>query len=551
MKGNLILLLHAHLPYVLSHGRWPHGVDWLNEACAEAYIPLLRLFEELSTEHHPPKITVSLSPTICEMLSKEEFARGFEEYLSERIKASERELKALHPEDPHHGLATMWLEFYTSIHQDFTERYHHDLLGVFRKLQDSGSIELITTCATHGYLPLLSDDGSIRMQIKEAIRTYRNHFGRTPAGMWLPECAYRPEGPWQNPVTGTTLYRKGIETFLQEEGIKYIFVDTHMVTGQKAMFYPSLQAKVEAEYNVVGFESLRSPYGLFRLSGGVYLFVRDPATGVQVWSSQWGYPGDGSYLEFHKKSFPAGLRYWRVTARECDLGGKALYEPGSALRRVEEHARHFVGLVERVAAEHYHRTGTPAVITAPYDAELFGHWWYEGPAWLRRVIKGLYEHRTVLPATPAELLEKAQKTPCISIPEGSWGDGGDHQVWMNDQTRWIWRCIYTAEGVMRRMCELSEKRKDTTTERILKQMARELLLLESSDWSFLVTTGTARDYAEERVQRHFEDLKKLAVILEKYLEKNTIDADAEEFIHSTEQRDSLFEHIDVSSFEEM
>ncbi len=552
MKGNLIFLLHAHLPYVLSHGRWPHGVDWLNEACAETYIPLLNLFEDLSREGYQPHVTLSLSPTVCEMLSQEEFAEGFERYLSERILASEKELRVLSTEDPLYGLAMMWLEFYTSIHRDFRDRYHRDLLSAFRGLQDSGSIELVTTCATHGYLPLLSDDGSIRLQIREAVKTHTKYFGRPPAGMWLPECAYRPEGMWQNPVTGATRRRKGIERFLEEEGIRYIFVDTHMTTGANSISYAALWNKIDTEYNVVEAGSVRSPYRVFALGGtAVRVFTRDPSTGVQVWSAQWGYPGDGAYLEFHKKSFPAGLRYWRVTDRECGLAGKELYNPDEAAKRVEEHARNFVELVERVASDYFRHTGIPAVIAAPYDAELFGHWWYEGPQWLRGVIKGLYRCGEVLPVTAGTYIEGTDPAPRVEIPEGSWGDGGDHKVWFNEQTRWIWRSIYAAESVMRRVCELSNGKRDGTTERILGQMARELLLLESSDWPFLVTTGTAKDYAEERVQKHLEDFKRLGVILERYLKEGAIGEEEEGFIATLEERDSIFPDIDVSSFEEM
>ncbi len=552
MKGKLILLLHAHLPYVLSHGRWPHGVDWVNEACAETYIPLLRVFEELSKEGYTPGVTLSLSPTVCEMLSNDEFVKGFEEYLSERILASERELSALSTDAPLYRLALMWLEFYTTVSKDFRERYNKDLLGAFRRLQEAGSIEVITTCATHGYLPLLSDDGSIRLQIKEAVNTHRKHFGTGPVGMWLPECAYRPEGLWHNPITGSTLHRKGIERFLEAEGIRYIFLDTHMLVGGNALSYPELHAKVGVEHDVVGVGSPRSPYKVFSLGGAVYMFTRDPATGVQVWSSRWGYPGDGSYLEFHKKSFPAGLRYWRVTHRECGLGSKALYDPDEAARRAEEHATHFVGLVDGLAAGYYEQTGSTATIAAPYDAELFGHWWYEGPLWLRSVIEGLYRHKTVLPTTARSHIDGLHGAgPQVEVPEGSWGDGGDHKVWLNDQTRWIWRCIYSAESVMRRACELSRERRGAVAERILKQMARELLLLESSDWPFLVTTATAEDYAEKRVETHFEDLKRLAVILERCLEEGGINSEEEGFVSMLEERDNIFRDMDISSFEEI
>jgi len=237
--GSFVLVLHAHLPYVLSHGTWPHGSDWLNEAAVGTYIPLLNVLNRLKDEGLSPKVTIDISPVLAEMLANDEFKKGFKAYLELKKTAAKNDIEEFTRIGETHmaKLAGMWLDLFGKIHRDFTSRYNEDLLNAFKTLQDQGHIEIATCGATHGYFPLLSEDVSIQAQIKQAVSSYRRHFGKDPRGIWLPECAYRPSYRWKKPFEegGQPYLRKGIEEFLSENRIEYFFVDSHLVKGGKAI----------------------------------------------------------------------------------------------------------------------------------------------------------------------------------------------------------------------------------------------------------------------------------------------------------------------------
>ncbi|MEE9591546.1 MAG: hypothetical protein V3W26_03445, partial [Thermodesulfobacteriota bacterium] len=237
--GSFALVLHSHIPYVLSHGTWPHGMDWLNEAAAETYIPILNVFHRLIEEGISPKVTVGLTPVLSEMLANDSFKEGFRSYLDYRIDSAEKDMAEFEKIGNKHmaTLARMWKEFYYLVLLDFVETYEENIIKAYADLQNAGHIEIITSGATHGYLPLLSRDVSIQAQIKQAVSTHKKHFGRKPKGIWLPECAYRPAYKWRPPVdTGEKrepYFRKGIEEFLVDNEIDYFFTDSHMLKGGK------------------------------------------------------------------------------------------------------------------------------------------------------------------------------------------------------------------------------------------------------------------------------------------------------------------------------
>ena len=202
INGHLTIVLHSHLPYVLGHGRWPHGADWLNEAAAESYIPLLNVMNRLVAEGISPKMTIGLSPVLAEQLADEQFKDEFVHYLEQKIDAAVDDRAHFLTYHYTHlaELAKLWQEFYDRILEVFRVTYNSDIIGAFKKLQDAGHIEIITCAATHGYFPLLSQDSSLQAQTKMAVKSYTRMFGRKPRGMWLPECAYRPRYAWTPPV---------------------------------------------------------------------------------------------------------------------------------------------------------------------------------------------------------------------------------------------------------------------------------------------------------------------------------------------------------------
>ncbi len=235
--GKLVLVLHSHLPYVLSHGRWPHGMDWIHEAAAETYMPVLQIMDRLIAEGISPKLTIGLTPVLSEMLADEVFKDDFESYLDQKITAAALDAEEFYrTEDGRHDLARMWEDFYGGMKEYFLVTLKRDIPGAFKRLQDEGHIEIITCAATHGYLPLLAEDTSVQAQVRLGVETYRKHYGRDPKGIWLPECAYRPAYEWTPPVEGAggPRPRKGVEEFLAENGIKYFIVDTHLLRGGKS-----------------------------------------------------------------------------------------------------------------------------------------------------------------------------------------------------------------------------------------------------------------------------------------------------------------------------
>ena len=517
--GCFSFVLHSHLPYLLSHGRWPHGTDWLNESLAESYLPLIDVLQRLVSEGVSPKVTIGMTPILAEQLSDPEYKVEFLQYLDQKIRHSmenEEEFRETGRSE-FVPLARVWREHYSSIKCKFLN-HDGDILGALRRLQDEGHIEVITSAATHAYLPLLRFDSSISAQIRQGVMTYRRHFGREPMGIWLPECGYRPGYDWSPPViSGAEGYqRRGIEEFLGEMGLKYFVVDTHVLKGGKPTGtylerFEALKRLWGAFLKGYGAWPQRelSPYNYYLVSE-VAVFTRDPVTALQVWSGERGYPGDGWYLDFHKRHHPGGLRYWRVTSSKADLADKQIYQPEMVKERLSENAAHFKGLVMGNLRAHLKEEGRPGIVCAPYDTELFGHWWFEGPEWLYLVLKMMAQDpdgpRLV---TLGEFLEESPPARLVSLPEGSWGEGGFHWVWLNEWNEWTWRRIYEAEEEMRGLAS-----KYGNTE-ILRQAARELLLLQSSDWQFLITTWSARDYAEKRFSDHYNRFKRLAAMARK------------------------------------
>jgi len=542
MSGKFFaLVLHSHIPYVLSHGDWPHGMDWIYEATAESYLPLLEVLCRLRAEGISPNINISFTPVLMEQLKDASFAAGFQKYLQMKIDVADQDRRYFEKTANRTllELTNYWEAWYQKIYEAFTTTWQEDILAGYGRLQEEGQIEIMTSAATHAYLPLLSADESVRSQVRQGKLVYREHFGTEPAGFWLPECGYRPRYMWNRPLgTGSPVSRPGLDEILDEEGLAYFFVDTHLLRGGevKGVYldrFPALKLL---------WEKFRSAYEASRRhSASPYLpylaepsrlpfFVRDESSGSQVWSGKTGYPGDGWYLEFHKKHFPGGMRYWRVTSSQADLGDKQPYVPNKTRERLEENAQHFVDSVVATLKDR-----EEGVIAALYDTELFGHWWFEGPEWLYLVIKKL-EKTEVKPHLARKCVEDLHPHVVISLPEGSWGTGGFHWIWLNEETSWIWEKIYWVEDEAKKLSPVLAKEKP----RLYKQFRREKFLLESSDWPFLISTWTARDYAENRAAKHFERARALLSWLKREAPLTT---EEERELRTWEEEDKVFSRV--------
>ncbi len=452
------------------------------------------------------------------------------------------------------SLATWYLNYYETIKDAFDRRFNRDIIGAFKVLQDQGYIEVTTCAATHGYLPLLGTDAAIRGQIKTGVTSYERMFGRRPRGIWLPECAYRPAYYRED---GTI--RPGIEYYLKEEGIKVFFSETHLVTGGAPVGVAAGESvgpygEIKRRYlipmaNAPMPETTTTTFDAYFVSdttsggdaeehSGVAVIGRNDETGQRVWSADIGYPGDFDYREFHRKDGISGLQYWRVTGTRVDLGHKDFYHPDWAQHKVRLHAQDFVGLVERILQARYDNGQEYGLIASNYDTELFGHWWFEGVDWIKQVLRGLADSELVDLTTASDYITEYPPEAVLHLPEGSWGAGGSHFTWNNAEVDWMWPPIHEAEERMTILANKYQYDWDNETLRIvLNQAARELLLAESSDWPFLVTTGQARNYAIERFSQHMERFRKLCDSLDKGAPDTSL---AEEFYHL----DNLYEDID-------
>jgi 1,4-alpha-glucan branching enzyme len=344
--------------------------------------------------------------------------------------------------------------------------------------------------------------------------------------------------------------RRGIEEFLGELGLGFFITDVHLARGGVPLsayrdYYPALRTL--SERGQQSFEGDRSPYRPYLVAsrggrGEATAFVRDPESTMQVWSREAGYPGDEWYLEFHKKHFPGGLRYWRVTSARSDLGAKQPYEPERATERIASQADHFAGLLRTVLAGYRERTNRPGIACSPYDTELFGHWWFEGPRWIQEIFQRL-PGNGIAAVDCATYLERSPPSEAISLQEGSWGEGGDHRVWLNRDTEWTWERLYAVEEEFWTVARETVRSSNAMVRRVLAQTARELLLLQASDWQFLITTWAARDYAEARFAEHYTNVTRLLQLLRRAAAGSPLEGPDEEFLHAREAQNFLFPDI--------
>ena len=517
MTMRFVLTLHSHLPWVLHHGRWPHGSDWICEAALDSYLPLVAMLEELEQEEVAPALTLGITPVLAAQFAHPSFREELDLYFAHRLKTLEEAPESLRQTGDAHliPVAAFWKEHVLML-QATWERIGKDLNAAFRRQALMGRIELISSAATHGFLPLLSRDESIRFQLLVGRAEHARHFGDLPRGCWVPECAYRPAGPWQ-PIPAATHrpMRTGIEDHLRFAGFQWFFVDAHVVeAGETYDLYSGKSQPRPAK------SAKRSPYRAYRVGNvtrgrPIYVLVRDPTTTAQVWSRHGGYPGDGAYLEFHKIRHPGGLKLWKVTDAAADLGAKAPYDAAEAHATAARHAEHFASLLETISTS---ATAKDHAIIAPFDTELFGHWWFEGMDFL----KALYERaapsdpaarmRDCIPSTAGDALAAfPPKTPLRMSP-GSWGKDGDFSMWLNPETEWTWLRLWALEERFWNAVPAALTRRHVGP--VIEQAARELLLAQSSDWQFIISTGAAGDYATKRFVEHCDALDSLLPYLE-------------------------------------
>ncbi len=542
-KGFLILLLHAHLPYLRPAARhsWE---ELLPETIAETYLPLVNLLYDLRNEAIPFRLTLSLSPILAEQLADPQVLDAFETHLLERLEGvaedeARFERATQQESDPQAAhflyLARFYHDWYENLLRAFRRRFERDLIAALRLLQEEGRVEIITSAATHAYLPLMERDSTIYAQLRTGVTTYLRHFGRLPRGFWLPECGYRPARTEER--AGRPGVRPGLEEFLAELNLRYTVVDGRTWAQMQA---GGTHRPIIHPQNAPAPAGRCSPFRPCYIGhSNVAAFGRDLPTGRQVWSAGQGYPGDYVYRD-RRRDPRSGLPYWRITG-EVPPEEKAPYDPYHAFHRAEEHAAHFVQLVQEYLANAAPPPDGPPVVLVAYDSELLGHWWFEGIPWLKGVLSSLNDQVALV--TAGEYLEEYPPTHSVALPESSWGQEGEHRPWWGTETKPLWEAVHRAE---REMEQLVARFPDADGERLelLKQAARELLLLQSSDWPYLIGTGQAVEYAWDRFHEHrgrFDQLRAL-------LEKESPDEQDRAFLQECRFRDNPFLNIDYRTF---
>ncbi|HLH54998.1 MAG TPA: 1,4-alpha-glucan branching protein domain-containing protein [Verrucomicrobiae bacterium] len=529
MQGYLSLILHAHLPFVRhpEHDRFLEET-WLFEAMTETYIPLLQMLDGWANDGMFAPITITLTPTLCTMLSDSLLMTRYRRHLEKLIELADKETHRTLFEKPLHDLASFYLERFRWVRAKY-DAWQGDLLAVFRRLHQERRVELITSAATHALLPLLANHPpSLRAQILVARDHFTRCFGSQPEGIWLPECAYVP----------------AIEPVLREANIRWFVLDTHGI----------LNANPKPRYGM--FSPIISP-------GGVAVFGRDLDSASQVWSRDEGYPGDPRYRDFYRdigfdleleylKPFQAatgqrgfsGIKYHRITGPGTT---KAPYDRPSAVKAADDHASHF--LQARMAQFRGLSSilDRPPIVTCPYDAELFGHWWYEGIEFLNFFVRKAYFDQNVFELiTPAQFLRKFPTHQVASPAASSWGESGYWRVWLNEQNQWVYPHLRIAQERMSELAKRYARPKShdgsaSLESRAMRQAGRELLLAQASDWPFILRTGTSPDYAKKRVTDH---VLRFTRIYEQ-LQSGQIDL---AWLEQVEAQDNVFPELDCGYF---
>jgi 1,4-alpha-glucan branching enzyme len=448
--GAVALVLHAHLPYVEGFGTWPFGEEWLFEALATVYLPLLDVVRGA-------RMTIGLSPVLCDQLETLEGATG------------ERFLRYLDHAEARHAIDARAFEEagepalarevgraaadYGRAHEAF-EATGRSPLTAWRDAARHGAPALMTSAATHPVLPLIATDRIRRLQVATGIRAHRRRFGDWAGAFWLPECAYAPE----------------LEEVLDAEGVRGIVVDQTRRWGAGS---PNHLEPIETV-------------------GGRIAIPLDWDTVALVWDESTGYPTAPGYRDHHHRRTLQGLKPWSYDGEP--------YDHDAALDMARRDAHHFVDRLIRRLADYRIARGRPGLLCCAFDAELFGHWWYEGTEWLREVIAEATRRGVELVTVP-DAIESFGGTPG-RVDRSTWAVSKDFSTWAAAPVAGLRRQAETAEIAL-----LAAIHPGTGDDRLLRA-ARELLALQASDWAFLATRGTAGDYPRERAASHAEGVER-------------------------------------------
>jgi 1,4-alpha-glucan branching enzyme len=443
-RGELAIVLHSHMPYVEGFGTWPFGEEWLWEALAGVYLPMLHALSEAP-------VTLGLTPVLCDQLEALEGEAG-DRFLGflDGVRAE------VHAEDARGlergGSPELAAEVrraagdYEGAAHAF-RRIGGDVIGELRELARSG-VELWTGAATHAVLPLVATDAGLRLQVAGGTASHEHRFGAWSGGFWLPECAYRP----------------GLERDLAEHGVRCFCVDQTEQLGLGSLDH------LEPIATEAGPVAIPVDWELVQL----------------VWDGADGYPANPAYRDYHGRTVH-DLKPWNI-------GGRP-YRHYEALKLARSHARDFVRRAIARLDRYREERGRPGLACFALDTELLGHWWYEGMHWLRFVVDEARLQGLAL-ATLPDALERHEPVE-RPLAESTWGRPKDLTTWDSPRVAEI---AFAARGAELRTVAAAAGAR--AGEPALERAARELLALQSSDWAFQVTHELAADYPLRRVEEH-------------------------------------------------
>ncbi|HYQ66606.1 glycoside hydrolase family 57 protein [Actinophytocola sp.] len=461
-EGSFCLVLHSHLPWLPHHGTWPVGEEWLYQAWAHSYLPMVDLLERFAADGHRDVLTLGVTPVLAAQLDDPYALRACHDWLGNwQLRA---QFAAGHWTDPLlRDLAALEYRTAGQALESFETRWRNGFSPILRTLVDSGVVELLGGPLTHPFQPLLRE--RVRsFALRAGLADTALRVGRAPAGIWAPECGYAPG---------------------MEEGYAAAGVERFLVDG------PALRGDTHAG----------RPVG----TSDVVCFGRDLEVTYRVWSPKAGYPGDPAYRDFHTFDHPSGLKPSRVTGKHVPPHEKRPYDPDLAAVSVARHADDFVRTIVTRLRSLRSRHGRPGLVVAAYDTELFGHWWHEGPAWLSAVLRALPEVG-VRVTTLRGALAAGHVGPPVELPASSWGSGKDWRVWDGEQVSDL---VTAGAGLQDELLAVPPV---PWRDPVRDQLVREALLTLSSDWAFMVTKDSAADYARRRAKVHGDRFAELAAL---------------------------------------
>ena len=443
-RGAVALVLHSHMPYVEGFGTWPSGEEWLWEAVATVYLPLLEIVDA--------PVTIGLTPVLCDQLETLPGEAGA------RLLSFLRDVRApIHAEDAaglerggEPGLAAE-LRRAAGDYSGADERFRArggDLIGGFGALERERGVELMASAASHAVLPLLATDAGRALQVATGTAAHRRRFGGFCGAFWSPECAYEP----------------GLEALLADHGVRLFCVDQ---TDRHGLGAPEQLEPVVTE------------------AGPVAVPI-DWQTVRLVWDLDSGYPAHPAYRDYHRRTVH-DLRPW--------TNGGGAYDHAAAERLADRHAEEFVRRAVARLDEHLEERGRPGLLCCALDTELLGHWWYEGPAWLRGVFAHARTHALRL-TTLSEGIAGVEPVAGRPLAASTWGQPKDLSTWDAPHVADL------AFGARRREVAVVEAAARAGAGPAVERAARELLGLQASDWAFMVTRGLAGPYPRERARGH-------------------------------------------------